>query len=112
MAESDKSLRTFLALPLTGFFSAPVKNFLDQHARTFKSVKWVRPDQIHVTFHFFGTTTEEEIPVICEIVSQEVLSQEPFQIGLEDFATFPALDSRFDPNLPKGFQPRVLWTGT
>src|SRR4051794_12499980 len=63
------------------------------------SLKWVRPDQAHVTLVFLGQVADDGVPGLVETVGLDVDAR-PFDVVFGGVGMFP----------PRG-APRVLWTG-
>lgn len=63
-------------------------------------IRWVRPEQIHVTLRFLGDVISSEVPMLVESLRATAADFSPFTLQATDLATFP--DSR---------APRVLWLG-
>lgn len=93
-------LRTFLASPLGGLFAQELKAYLPLLQKLIPNVKWVRPEQVHITLHFFGATLEDEIPEIKGLIQPIAAGYAPLRIRLKSVAFFP------DAN-----KARVLWLG-
>jgi 2'-5' RNA ligase len=64
------------------------------------SIKWVRPEHMHLTLVFIGETDQERAQTIIELMGAEV-PQSPFQLAFGGVGIFP----------PRG-APRILWLGT
>jgi 2'-5' RNA ligase len=63
-------------------------------------IKWVEPENIHLTLKFFGETEEKRIPVIKEALQLAVSRSESTVIKINKAGIF---GSRYDP--------RVIWFG-
>ena len=63
-------------------------------------IKWVPPENIHLTLKFLGNVTDQDIPEICDAVSRAASEFQPFSFGVGTCGCFP-------PNRPA----RVLWIG-
>lgn len=61
-------------------------------------IKWVDPENIHLTLKFFGETQEEKIPGIVEQLDEAALDASPFSLHIHDVGIF---GSRY--------KPRVIW---
>lgn len=70
-----------------------------REAESFKEVRWLPPENLHVTLHFLGDTAAEELAAI-ESALQAAATAEPFHCRLAHVGCFPH---------PK--KPRVLWAG-
>jgi RNA 2',3'-cyclic 3'-phosphodiesterase len=92
-------MRTFLALPLN-CFRAELEGFLERLKKAHPQIKWVSADQVHITLHFFGETSPEQLLKIEAEISSIASRFPPLHIGLEGLDFFP------DPQ-----KPRVIWLG-
>ncbi len=66
----------------------------------FHIIKWVDPNNIHITLKFFGETPVEEIPAITEALKVSTEGIQPFDIKLANTGIFGSY-----------YQPRVIWAG-
>ena len=64
------------------------------------SLKWVRPDQMHLTLAFLGEIEEAPAAAITGAMSQDIDEVPPFTMAVAGLGVFP----------PHG-APRVLWIG-
>ncbi|MCA8973657.1 MAG: RNA 2',3'-cyclic phosphodiesterase [Planctomycetes bacterium] len=90
-------MRCFLALDLP----APVRNYLDRTARESLrkgKVKWVVPDQLHVTLVFAGEVEGETASALRDAML--AVAARPLTLALNGLGHFP----------PRG-EPRVIWAG-
>jgi 2'-5' RNA ligase len=94
------NMRTFIAIELP----QEIKNRLAQLQTLLKKsgadVKWVKPDNIHLTLKFLGEISEETLPKIIKIIESATLGKKQFEISLSSLGTFP-----------EGKTPRVIWIG-
>ena len=93
-------IRTFLALDLSQLFAEEIKVALPALYRYVEKARWVKPEQIHLTLHFFGSTLEEDLPRIYELISSVTNACPLLSLELSEIGFFP--------NAKK---PRVLWLG-
>lgn len=63
-------------------------------------IKWVEPQNMHLTLKFFGETDEKQIPAIINVVQAATAKTKPFTLKIADTGIF---GSRYDP--------RVVWFG-
>ena len=93
-------MRTFIAIELP----EPIKNFLakliDKLKDTRADVKWVQPQNIHLTLKFLGERDDKEVKEISEILDEVAKNHKSFQIQINALGAFPNLNS-----------PRVIWVG-
>jgi 2'-5' RNA ligase len=65
-----------------------------------RSVRWVRPDGIHLTLKFLGDTPQEKLAEIQAALGQAATEVGPFTFSVGGLGCFPN---------PR--QPRVVWVG-
>ena len=63
-------------------------------------IKWVEPENTHLTLKFFGETDEAKIPSICQAMTTASAQSKPFILKIANTGVF---GSRYDP--------KVLWFG-
>lgn len=63
-------------------------------------VRWVEPDDLHVTLKFLGQVRKERLPEIEEAVGRVAVTTEAFSADLGGFGAFPTIR-----------RPRVIWLG-
>ncbi len=91
-------MRTFIALELP----VPIKDLLAETSRELqqynqRNLKWVLPENMHITFQFLGDVSESHLGDIREIIQQNSSSIEPPEF------THPQLQ------LVSPGNPHVLW---
>jgi len=95
-----KTLRSFIAIEL----DETVKSALAELQQEFKEyradVKWVKPDNIHLTLKFLGNIKEESAEKIIKIMEKVCGQYNPFNLNIKGVGMFPNLRA-----------PRVLWIG-
>lgn len=93
-------IRTFVAIELP----KEVKNELKKNQDKLKSfnfpIKWVEPDQIHLTLSFLGDVFEDKIEKVYEAVEEGILGIRPFPLKPDGLGCSPSFK-----------KPRVLWVG-
>lgn len=96
------TIRAFIAVPL----SDEVKRGLGDVARALAgplprgAVRWVRPEQIHLTLVFLGDTPTDQLPAIQRGMDAAAENNQPFTLHLGDLGFFPTAR-----------RPRVIWIG-
>jgi len=63
-------------------------------------VKWVNPDNIHLTLKFLGEIKDEKVVEVCNIVKDVAGRNKSFELDIESVGHFG------------GKSPKVLWVGT
>lgn len=76
------------------------KTTVPPSAQTSNGVKWVKPDNIHLTLKFLGHIEKETIEKIKKIMDEIVAGTQPFKIRLSSAGAFPSPG-----------RPRVIWIG-
>ncbi len=66
----------------------------------YERIKWVEPENIHLTLKFLGETDESKIPAICLALEAAVTQSKPFTLKIANTGIF---GSRYDP--------KVIWFG-
>ncbi len=92
--------RLFIAIKVN-----PTSDFLDlfdelKKGLNHEKIKWVKPDNLHLTLKFFGETPTDKIDSIITSVSRAIEADTHFELSLENIGIF---GSRY--------QPKVIWAG-
>ncbi|WP_157912906.1 RNA 2',3'-cyclic phosphodiesterase [Candidatus Promineifilum breve] len=96
------TIRAFIAIDLP----ADVKIALGQIAATLGdglprgAVRWVRPEQMHLTLTFLAETPVAKVPAIQSAMDTIAAQQQPFALALAGIGCFP-----------NRRRPRVVWVG-
>jgi len=98
------SIRCFIAIELDQSITkklAQIQRRLKHHYHLHDaSIKWVRPENIHLTLKFLGDVPDSQINDICHAVSQAAQPFEPFDFQIGSYGCFPPHAAA-----------RVLWVG-
>jgi 2'-5' RNA ligase len=96
-------VRLFVAVDLSGemrdAMAAEQKRIAQALGSAATSLKWVRPEQAHLTLVFLGEVESRRVPGLVEAIGEDV-DAPPFDLVFSGVGAFP----------PRG-SPRVLWTG-
>lgn len=96
-----RMIRTFVGLALSDEVRRRLAKTLGwwrSHVST--GVRWVRPENLHVTLNFLGDTRPEMLSEVSRLVMEAAATVAPFEASIEGMGCFP----------PKK-RPRVLWAG-
>lgn len=95
-----RTLRTFIAIELDEELRHDLGRLQDRLAGQMapRSVRWVRPEGIHLTLKFLGETTADQVEEVKEALAQAVAGVGPFSFSVTGLGCFP--NTR---------QPRVVW---
>ncbi len=96
----EGSLRTFIAVALTPDLRQALIELEDKFKELELDVKWVKPDNAHVTLKFLGHIPPKKIHAIMEIFPEIYDSIPSFDVRLEALGAFPSIH-----------RPRVIWAG-
>ena len=94
------TIRAFLALPLASSFHSDISPFLENLNSKFPAVRWIKPGELHLTLHFFGSIQSSDVERISAAVRPCCEQIPPLEINLENLGGFPDLQC-----------PRVIWLG-
>jgi RNA 2',3'-cyclic 3'-phosphodiesterase len=93
-------MRCFLAVPLAEPALSEARRLQASLAERVHSVRWTRPETLHVTVHFFGSIEETRAANAVDVVAPVASRTPTFDVELGRLGAFPA----------RGL-PRVLWLG-
>ena len=71
-----------------------------QRGLYFADIKWVNPENIHITLKFFGETEEDRIPGISKVLKEVCGHHAPFTFTIAETGIFGS-----------SYNPRVIWFG-
>jgi 2'-5' RNA ligase len=94
-------MRLFVALDLDAAARsaiAEIQSWL-RGAAAASPIRWVRPDQLHLTLVFLGEVADARVPALVTAIERPV-AQAPFDLVFSGLGAFP----------PRG-APRALWVG-
>lgn len=92
--------RTFIAIDPGKDIRNRLVALQEQLARTGTEVKWVEPENLHITLLFLGEVDERDLPAVCKAVSEVTAQTLAFPITIQSVGCFPN---------PR--RPRTLWVG-
>jgi len=93
-------LRTFVALSLPQTAITALGQLQEGLKRCRLPVRWVRPDNIHLTLKFLGDTPPTVVPAVSDALAVAVSGAAPFYLGLKGVGVFPGIKAA-----------RVIWAG-
>ena len=94
------SVRTFLGVPLTAQLQEAIRTLQSCLTPRIRGIRWSRPENLHLTLHFFGETTQENLEKIKVSMLSVKGYHRPFQVDVIGLGAFPSLR-----------RPRVIWLG-
>jgi len=93
-------IRAFLAAELPRAMVSRIASLQERLRSCGADVRWVKPEQIHLTLKFFGNIEEEQREVIAAIMEEAASRIGAFSLSVRDLGAFPS---------PRN--PRVIWLG-
>ena len=97
---TEESLRTFIALELDPAVRETLAGLQGALKKLDLDVKWVKPQNIHITLKFLGQIRQKKIKAIVDIFAEMYDSTEPFEVRLTTLGAFPNVR-----------RPKVIWAG-
>jgi len=97
---SKEIIRTFIAVELTPQVKNSLGGLQQILKRTGADVKWVKPENIHLTLKFLGETRVEDLDKINKVMDKIAKDFNRFEVSLSDLDAFPSENA-----------PRVIWVG-
>lgn len=85
-------MRTFLAFEVEKRVHDRVVQMTGQFKNMDRNVRWVRPENAHVTIHFFGEVEQVDVPEIESIIGKAVEHISPFEVEVRGISAFPSLE--------------------
>jgi len=93
-------LRSFLAIELPAAILKRIEGVQKDLKSSRADVRWVSPENIHLTLKFFGTIEESIIESIIKSIERPVQGAPFFSLKIQGMGAFPNLKN-----------PRVIWMG-
>ncbi|MCM8797431.1 MAG: RNA 2',3'-cyclic phosphodiesterase [Candidatus Omnitrophica bacterium] len=93
-------MRTFIAIAFPETIRDYLKEVLERLKATGADVKWVSPENIHLTLKFLGEVDAEKTEKIALIMETIAKDTPCFRMSLSSLGAFPKID-----------YPRVIWMG-
>ncbi|MHB8898016.1 MAG: RNA 2',3'-cyclic phosphodiesterase [Thermoguttaceae bacterium] len=95
-----QSVRTFIAVEVSEAVRAAAAKVIRQLARCDASIRWVEPENMHLTLKFLGEVETIELPDICRAVEAAAAEVQGFTFDVAGVGAFPKPD-----------RPRTIWLG-
>ncbi len=101
------SVRCFIAVGFEDAIASQLAGLQKQIAQrvheagiSTKGIKWVKPENMHLTLKFFGDIADTDIPKICDAMDKTAETCQIFEMSIEGYGCFGS-----------GGSARVLWAG-
>lgn len=92
--------RCFVAIELNEKIKKELGSFIEELRPIGPELKWVRPENLHITLKFLGEVKEEKIDRIKKALQDILKPRKPFTIKIKGTGHFPEKK-----------RPRVIWAG-
>jgi RNA 2',3'-cyclic 3'-phosphodiesterase len=96
----QRSVRTFIAVEVSSEVRLRAGRLIGLLEATGSNVRWVKPEQLHLTLKFLGDVDLRDIPEVCAAVSRATSTVPPFTMRIAGAGAFPNLH-----------RPRTVWLG-
>jgi 2'-5' RNA ligase len=96
----DTDWRLFLAVPMPDAVREQIGALIEQLEPRDWPVRWVDPDNAHLTLHFLGDTPPEQAAILRLALPAIVARHDAFDLRTAGLGVFPKLK-----------RPRVIWLG-
>jgi len=94
------TIRTFIAIELPEKIIYTIGKVQEEIKSYRLKIRWVRPENIHLTLKFLGDTKEADTEKVARAVSESVTGYSPISLAVKGIGVFPGIK-----------KPRVLWLG-
>jgi len=96
----NKTIRAFIAVEINSDIRAIIQNIIDSLRKSNSDVRWVKPNNLHVTLKFLGEIPEKKIEIVKDILRK--ISNKT-----------PSIPTKLTPVnvFPHQQKPRVIWIG-
>jgi len=97
----NEALRSFIAIELPGSIQSALSDIQRDFKKSDVDVRWVRPENIHLTLKFLGTIEESMVRKITDVLEKISVNYGTFTMTVSGVGVFPNVRA-----------PRVVWVGT
>jgi 2'-5' RNA ligase len=93
-------MRTFIAIELPQQIKEALAGIQNKLKESGADVKWVEPNNIHLTLKFLGEINDGQLEKLTEIIEDAAKDKQSFEVNISSIGAFPKID-----------YPRVIWVG-
>jgi RNA 2',3'-cyclic 3'-phosphodiesterase len=97
---NSEEVRGFIAVELPETVKTFLRDISSELQQCRADVKWVRPENIHVTLKFLGNVRGDLIPAVENLMKSILIGQPAMDMRVSGLGAFPGLS-----------RPRVIWAG-
>ena len=94
------TLRAFIAIEMPALVADAVRRSQQALQHDGIHLRWVRPENVHLTLRFLGDISAADIPAVREAMERSVSRRQPFSLRISGIGVFPGLK-----------HPKVMWLG-
>ncbi|MBW2246619.1 MAG: RNA 2',3'-cyclic phosphodiesterase, partial [Deltaproteobacteria bacterium] len=94
------TIRTFIAIELPEKIIYTIGTVQEEIKSYGLKIRWVRPENIHLTLKFLGDIQEADTENVARAVSESVTGYPPISLAVKGIGVFPGIK-----------RPRVIWLG-
>ncbi|MBN1870704.1 MAG: RNA 2',3'-cyclic phosphodiesterase [Candidatus Omnitrophica bacterium] len=96
----SQTIRTFIAIPLNTEIQQAISRVQERLKKHDCSIKWVKPENIHLTLKFLGDVELEKIDTIKQKLESLFKGIGPVKLEMTQLDAFPSIN-----------HPKILWIG-
>lgn len=82
-------MRLFIAIDLPKNIKTNLARIQKELAPHYSSLKWIKPENIHLTLKFLGETNHKKLEQVKTAIIEVSKNHKPFTLSLADFGFFP-----------------------
>ena len=98
--ENRKAIRTFVAVCLDAELRSRISAIQERVKKLAPNVKWVAPENLHVTLKFLGNVREDRVARAQAAIDEVAREFAAFDLSVSGLGVFPS-----------AMRPRVVWVG-
>jgi len=91
-------MRTFIAIELPEEIKSSLGRLQEELKASNADVKWVEPNNIHLTLKFLGEIDDKKLDKVTKIIDGAAKENDKFKVYISSLGAFPKID-----------YPRVIW---
>jgi 2'-5' RNA ligase len=95
-----KRIRTFIAVEIEPAVRQALTELQDDLRGVADDVKWVEPENLHLTLKFLGDVDETDLYSVCKMAESSVAGIAAFSMQLAGVGAFPSSN-----------KPKIIWAG-
>ncbi|MFC1563876.1 RNA 2',3'-cyclic phosphodiesterase [candidate division KSB1 bacterium] len=93
-------IRTFIAVKIPSVIQQVISDFQKSVSEEIPGIRWIKPENIHITLKFIGEIKEELVDRIIRDVMNVPQGEKKFDLSISGTGVFPNLK-----------RPRIFWIG-